>query len=122
MDSLEGSESVTEPSDIGGDELIRTVDSAVEGDDLVKVVFGGEVEVVHVASQAGSEGDRQLLLKVADHAVGVDAGDGEGEPVHQPLSESLPVCRDLSRPQSVPSFTDYLATRLTRSPTSFPSS
>ena len=112
--ALESCESITEARDVGRDELIGSFDSSVEIDDFVKVVVGAEVKIVDVASESSSEGDGELRLEVADlkrigmsnisksrigmtdHAVGVDTGDGESEPVDESLQESRTVGGDLA--------------------------
>lgn len=55
--SLESSECITEACDICGNELIGTIDSGIEVDDLVEIARRIEVQIVHVSSESGAEGD-----------------------------------------------------------------
>lgn len=74
--SLQRAQRLTKPRHIGRDKLVGPLDSGIEVDDLVKGVFGREVEVVDVAGQTRAEGDGELLLEVADLFVSTWGGRG----------------------------------------------
>ena len=68
---------------------------------------------MNVSSEAGSEGDGEFGLEVAnlkikivrnfhlknlretDHSVGVNTGNSESKPIHEPSDETRPIGRDL---------------------------
>jgi hypothetical protein len=94
---VEGREGFAKSVQICRQELVRPAssDTRVEVDDLVERCVLGEVEVVAVPSETSSEGDGEFRLEELDHAIGVDAGDGEGEPEEETVEEAASVCRNL---------------------------